>query len=100
MNKKGFELAISTFVVFVLGLLVLFGLVYAVTDGFKRFKSNSDILLSGSEGAAVKKTCEIACESGDKITYCCKNFSVSGTSVKCFDARLDIDCSISCDNLC
>ncbi len=97
INKKGLELAISTLILIILGIVILIGLLYAVTGGFKKFKSTTDPLLQSVEGSAVKKACEIACQGEDKITYCCKEQSISGTKLKCNDNRLEIECPLRCE---
>jgi hypothetical protein len=96
VDKKGFELAISTVVIFVLGLLVLAGLIYAVNGGFKKFKGGSDPLLNSAEASAVRQACKLSCNSNDKISYCCKNVSIQGMTLKCDDSKLDLGCEINC----
>ncbi|MBI2632585.1 hypothetical protein HYW75_06270 [Candidatus Pacearchaeota archaeon] len=97
MNKKGFELAISTIVILVIGILVVIGIIYAVTDGFKKFKNVRDPLLSSVEGIATKKACEIACKADDRITFCCSEQKIQGKNFRCSDERLGIDCNFACD---
>lgn len=97
LNKKGFELAISTIVILVLGILVVIGIIYAVTDGFKKFKNVKDPLLGSAEGVAVKKACEIACKANDRIFFCCSEQKIQGQNFKCDNERLGIDCDFTCD---
>lgn len=99
MDKKGFELAISTIVILVIGLLVVIGIIYAVTDGFKKFKNVRDPLLGSAEGAAVKKACEIACKVNDRITFCCTEQKIQGQNFRCNNERLGIECDFSCEEV-
>ncbi len=100
MNRKGFELAISTILVLILGILVVAGLVYIVTEGFKQFSNTSRSLLGSAEGSAVQQACKLACSGNDRITYCCKNFTISSKNVYCTDDRLQADCSLNCQDVC
>lgn len=97
MKSKGFELAISTIVLLALGLVLLLGLVYILTDGFSRFKSSTGGFIATSEVTATKEACEIACRSQDKLTYCCRSFTIEGKKISCGDSRLGVSCSLSCD---
>ncbi len=97
MDKKGFELAISTIIIIILGILVVIGIIYAVTDGFKKFKAVRDPLLNSAEGIAIMKSCEIACKSNDRITFCCTDYKIQSENYKCSNEQLDIDCDFSCD---
>ena len=98
-NKKGIELAISTLILIVLGVLILIGLVYAVTRGFDIFQSSTEPFVSTTEVSAVREACSLACVQEDKITFCCEKFKVQGSDIKCSDARLEIDCVLSCEDL-
>ena len=95
MNKKGFELAISTIVIIVLGILVLIGLVYAVTDGFKRLKGTTDPIRS-SALIVFKQSCEISCQGEDSLSYCCNTLDYDEEGVYCYDERLELDCYMDC----
>jgi len=95
-DKKGFELAISTIILIVLGILVLVALGYAIKEGVISFQKNRGDILSTGEGAIAKKACEIACNSEDKITFCCNDFSIKGKEYYCNDSRLEIGCNIDC----
>ena len=100
MNRKGIELAISTLIVIILGILVLAGLLYIITGGFKQFQGTTKSLLGSAEGSAVQQACKLSCSGNDKLTYCCKNFTVANVQVHCNDDRLAVDCSLSCDGVC
>ncbi len=96
MNSKGLEMAISTLVVIVIGILLLIGLVLFVTGGFERFKKTTDPLIEGGEGSAIKEACNIACTTEDILTYCCKDFEIDEEVLRCDDPRLDVSCEMSC----
>ena len=96
-DKKGFELAISTIILLILGLLVVLGLILAFTGGLKKFQKNTGILLDSAEGSIVKKACELACAGEDKVTYCCKNQTIQGQVLLCSDKRLEVDCNLECE---
>ena len=43
------------------------------------------------------KSCEIACKSNDRITFCCTDYKIQSENYKCSNEQLDIDCDFSCD---
>ena len=96
MNKKGIELALSTLILMILGVLVLIGFAYMLTNGFTRFGESTKPFLQTAEGVAVKEACNIACGAGDKLTYCCRNFTISSEQILCTDSMLEPDCSLTC----
>ena len=96
MNSRGFELAISTLIIIALGVILLIGLIYVLSDGFAFLRGSSEPYLDTAESAAVRESCRISCEQGDRLAYCCRNFSVQGMSLSCDDERLELDCSLSC----
>lgn len=96
LNKKGLELAISTLILIIIGLLVLIGIAYMLTDGFRKFSNSTNSFLSTSEASSVREACKFACSAQDRFTYCCKNFTVQGNSVACGDSRLEVGCGLSC----
>jgi hypothetical protein len=100
MEKKGIELAISTLILIILGVCVLIGLIYVVTGGFSKLKTSTTPLLETTEGSAVKNACEIACQSNNRLNFCCGNYTIkSEKNIKCTDSRLEIKCSeITCED--
>ena len=96
MNSKAMEMAISTLIIIVLGILVLIGLVYMMTGGFKSFKETTDPFTDTAQSTAVRKACMTACDNTDRLTFCCNNYTLNNEQIKCSDARLEIDCSFSC----
>lgn len=98
LNRKAFELAISTLILLILGILVLIGIVYAVTDGFKNFKSSSQPFLDTTQSSSVKQACELACQNSDKLSYCCNEYEINKQKIKCSDSRLEVSCGLSCQD--
>ncbi len=96
MNSKGLEMAISTLIVIVIGLMLLIGLVLFVTGGFERFKKTTNPLIESSEGSAIKEACNLACATEDMLTYCCKDFEANDETLRCDDSRLGVSCELSC----
>jgi len=96
MNSKAMEMAISTLILIVIGILVLIGLAYALTGGFKSFRASSKPFLDTSQSSSIKQACSMACENNDKITFCCGNYTIDNKDIKCSDSRLEVSCSINC----
>lgn len=96
-NKKGLEMAISTIVLLIIGLAVLIGLILLLRNGILGFNQGTKPFLENAEASAVKSACELACNSENKLTYCCGNFTVSNKKIKCADGRLEVGCGLSCE---
>lgn len=96
MDKNGMEMAISTLILLVIGILVLIGLAYVLTGGFKMFKGATKPFIDTATASAVKQSCTLACTSSDKLTYCCKNYTLDGSKVDCRDKRLEVSCDFGC----
>ena len=97
MNKIGLEMAISTLIVLVIGILILIGLAYVVTGGFKMFKGASQPFVDTATANAVKQECSLVCTNQDKPMYCCKSYTPDRAKASCGDKRLEVDCSLSCE---
>lgn len=93
MDKKGFELAISTIVLLVIGLAVLIALILLLQRGIGGFNSGTEPFLENAEASAVKSACQLACNTENSFTYCCGNFTVSNEEIRCDDSRLGVSCS-------
>jgi len=96
MNKRGFELAISTVVVIVISVSVLIGLIFILQEGFEEFQSGTKPILESIEGIAIKEACELSCLAENKINYCCKEFDYDSEKIFCKDSRLEIACDLDC----
>lgn len=96
-SKKAFELSISVLIMIVLGVAILIGLIYALTGGFKSFQSSTEPFFDTTESTAIKQACSLACDNEDKLTFCCKEYEIDNTEIKCDDSRLEISCSFGCE---
>ncbi len=96
MNRKAIELAISTLVLLVLGILVLIGVTYFLTDGFKTLKSSTEPFLDTTQASSIKAGCQLACDNADKYTFCCEKYTIQKEEIRCTDSRLEIQCSLTC----
>ena len=96
MNKKAFELAISTLVIIILGILILIAIIIAVTGGFDSLKSATAPFTDTTTATAVKQACQNACNDNSKLIYCCSAYSIDGKDVKCADSRLELGCTLDC----
>ena len=97
MNRKGLELAISTIILIVLGVLVLAGLIVYLRGGFK-ILDNTKPITDSLQGAATKEACNIACKANDRLTFCCHEFDVNKEKINCIDTRLEIECGLVCED--
>lgn len=88
MNKKAFELAMSTLVIIILGILVLIGITYFLTGGFKTLKSSTEPFLDTTQASSIKAGCQLACDNGDKLTFCCEKYPIQKEEIRCTDPRL------------
>ncbi len=95
-DRRGFELAISTIVILVLGLFVLIGLALLVGGGIDVFKSSTKPFFDTTSVSSIKQACQLACEGRDRITYCCKKYDIDDEKVGCGDRRLEIQCGLEC----
>lgn len=98
MNRRAFELAISTIVILVIGVLVLIGLVYALTGGFERFQDTTAPFTDSTQVTAIKSGCSAACQNADRYTFCCQEYDLDGNDVTCTDSRLEVTCSLDCSS--
>jgi hypothetical protein len=91
-NKKALELAISTLVLIILGIAILVAIILAISGGFDNLKTATDPLLDTTKSSAIKQACSLACDNADKLTYCCKEYKLENTKIKCYDERLGNSC--------
>ena len=99
MNKRGFEMAISTLVVIVLAIMVLVALALAFTGSFDKFVSYIRGF-SGSDINNQQKLCQSQCDLNSVQDFCCQEKTISKEKVTCQDKRLDIGCIINCEGVC
>ena len=96
MNRKAIELAITTLILIILGILVLVGLLYMTTNGFNTFKTTTKPFLDTTQSTAIKLACAQACENQDKLIFCCNEYDIDNKKIKCSDSRLEINCELNC----
>lgn len=98
MNRKAFELAISTLILLILGVALLIAVIYALTGGFEKLNSATEPFTDTSQVTAVKQTCENACQNNIKMIYCCSEYEIDKEKIKCADNRLEVPCpAITCE---
>ena len=78
-NKKGLELAISTIVLFALGIMVLIGLVLMFTGQAKNFMEYINIFSSESNVDAMLSRCVSFADSGpvQEYSFCCEEREIT-----------------------
>ena len=96
-NKKGMQLAISTLILLILGIIVLIGLVTILVMGWGDFKDNIKLFL-GSETASARKQCKIQCGLDNDFDYCCENKIIESEGHTCKEDILKTDCVLDCSN--
>ena len=97
MDKKGFELAISTIVIIIVSIAILIGLILILKGSFEDFESGTAPLLETTEGLTIRESCKLACSAENKINYCCKEFDYESEKISCEDSRLEISCDLDCE---
>lgn len=99
MDKRGFELTISTIVIIITAVAVLIGLFIFLNKGFDIFEKGTVPFIESVEVASIKESCNFACQTQDFFTFCCRDFSFDDESTSCLDRRLDLSCSeINCES--
>jgi len=92
LNKRGFELAFSTLIYIVLGLLVLAIMIFIVTGGFKKFQDYLNNV-SPSDVQSVKSACKVACEGFQDYDFCTRAREVKDMGkINCTDSRINVTC--------
>lgn len=90
-DKRGIELAISTIILMILGIIVLIGLITILAMGWDNFKMYLGAIL-GSDISQSRKMCKIQCELENNYDFCC----VKKDAGKCTDEILRTDCILDC----
>ena len=99
MNRKGFEMAISTVVMIIIGIAVLIGLILLVTKGFDFFSKGTEPIANAGSVEAVRQACQISCSAENSNAFCCTKFKLQGKDVFCSNKTVNVDCNINCDNV-
>ncbi|MBU0977538.1 MAG: hypothetical protein KKD18_03915 [Nanoarchaeota archaeon] len=98
MNKKGMELAITTLILILLGVVILIAVIFALTGGFKRFSGTTDPFTDSAEATAIKQNGLSACQDQSRMIYCCEEYEIDNKPVNCTDTRLELGCTLDCSN--
>lgn len=96
MNSRGFDIAITTIILIVIGIAVLIGLVFFVKNGFSLFKSGTDPILQTQSLEATRQACELVCRSENEFSFCCQPVKVNEQNLYCTDSILNVDCNLNC----
>ncbi|MEK6915246.1 MAG: hypothetical protein AABW89_01735 [Nanoarchaeota archaeon] len=96
MNSKGFDIAITTVILIIIGVAVLIGLIFFVKNGFGFFKEGTDPILRTQSLEATRQACELVCRSGNEIAFCCDNIELNKNAILCNNATLNVGCEIDC----
>ncbi len=100
ISRKGIELAISTLILLVIGVILLLGLVFMLVGGFERFRGSTDPFIDTTESSAVREACRLACTTENYGSFCCTNRTLGDKIVYCTDTLIDVECpAASCDSV-
>ena len=93
-DKRGVQLAISTIILLVIGLIVLIGIVSILVMGWDDFKTAIGAALGG-ELSKAKRNCVIACAVENTETYCATNAEYPPNCYGNETIKPD-DCTLTC----
>tara|TARA_Y100000310_G_C20625524_1_gene785657 strand:+ start:215 stop:541 length:327 start_codon:yes stop_codon:yes gene_type:complete len=93
-DKKGLQLAISTIILMILGIVVLIGLITILVMGWDNFKMYTGSIL-GSSTQQARKVCKIQCGLENTYDYCCEDKEIGN----CTTEILQTDCSLDCKDV-
>ena len=99
MNSKGFDIAITTIILIIIGVAVLIGFVLFIKNGFSFFKSGTDPILKTQSLESTRQACELVCRSGNEIAFCCDAIELNGEDIFCNNLELNVDCGIDCSKV-
>ena len=94
-DKRGLQLAISTLILMILGILVLIGWISILIMGGGDFKDQIGVIL-GSDAARAKKNCGLQCELDNSYDFCCEEKLIKDEKYTCQDDILKTDCTMDC----
>lgn len=87
-DKRGMQLAISTVILLVIGIIVLIGIVSILIMGWDDFKTAIGAAF-GNELSKAKRHCAVACAAQNKETYCGEiKFGNTKYANNCLDKKL------------
>ena len=86
-DKRGFQLAISTIVLLVLGMMVLVGLATFLIMNWERF-SETVFGYSGSDEQNAIDLCRTQCDLEKSYDFCCSTKKVDQLETNCIDLKV------------
>lgn len=99
MNDRGFDIAITTIILIIIGVAVLIGLVFLVKNGFSFFKSGTEPLLKTQSLEGARQACGLVCRSENERAFCCESVGLNNEKLFCNDAALEVNCNIDCSRV-
>jgi len=96
MDSKGFDIAITTIVLIIIGIAVLIGLIFFVKNGFGFFKSGTEPILKTQSLEATRQACNLVCRSENEVAFCCEAIEFNGEDIFCNSSELNVNCNIDC----
>jgi len=97
-SKRAMEMAISTLILIVLGVMVLIGLISALVLQWENLSETVSNYM-GSDTQRAMDACENDCSFDKQFDFCCSEKDVEGAGKTCVD--LNISCSnINCEGMC
>jgi hypothetical protein len=99
MDSRGFDIAITTIVLIIIGVAVLIGLVFFIKGGFGFLKSGTEPILKTQNLEGTRQACGLLCRTENKVAFCCEPISLNGDNVFCEDDRINVACNIDCSSV-
>ena len=99
MNSKGFDIAITTVILIVIGIAVLIGLIFFIKNGFTLFNAGTEPLLKTQSLEATRQACDLVCKSQNEIAFCCNSLMLNDEEIFCKDGVLSVNCDINCSKI-
>lgn len=99
MNSKGLDIAITTAILMVIGIVVLIGLIFFVKNGFAIFSAGTEPLLKTQSLEATRQACDLVCKSQNEKAFCCEPIGFNEEEIFCIDESLNVKCTIDCSKV-
>ena len=94
-DKRGAQLAISTIILLIIGIIVLIGIVSILVMGWDDFSTAVGAAF-GSETLKQKRKCTVACAAENPVSYC-EKVTVDGKEMDCTNDDVKPDgCPSTC----
>lgn len=99
MNSKGFDIAITTIVLIIIGVAFLIGAIFFVKNGFSFLKSGTEPILKTQGIESTKQACDLVCRSENSFAFCCNPIKMNEDEVYCSDSLINSKCNIDCSSI-